>query len=633
MATLNFPDDPTTGDVYKDGNSGFSYEWNGTVWISTDPSTASNIREIDDISSGFDGSDTTFTLQVAGVNIEPVNAQQLIVSVGGVMQNAGQDFTVSGSTLTFTTAPSASLTFFGVYLGTALSLNTIADGSVGSAALKTEDFTIGGSGNTVTIPGNLTVQGTETIINTERLDIQDKTVGIASTNAPSSTSQDDAGIVIYGQTQITALYDVDKAALGISTAVSVSGFVTAAGLSVLSDSDKIFLGAEKEMQVFHDGTDSLVKDTRNSGTVKVQADNFTVIDKDAGQTMLTAAVDGAVTLRYNGTTRFETASDDKGGGVRVTGKIVGTAATIGTGVTINNTGIDAGNAGIVTAGTVAAPSALTLKTGGTTEAVEIDSSQRVNIGGAAVSQTRTVNIGSNAEANLAIETHNDATSEAANIRFYKSGNTGASPQVVETDDNIAQLIAYGYDGTDYASAAASVKMSVDGAPGSNDMPGKIILSTTADGATSPTERLKITSSGGFQFSNGLFDEKCKIVAGQLSDNDNINLIDGMVYYFSTAEDTTASPNIRIDASNTLQDAMDIGDVCTVTVIINAAAAGYYANVRIDGNNVTEEWVGGAAPSAGSADGLDIYTYTIIKIADATGDSGFKVIANMTNATN
>ena len=67
--------------------------------------TASNIREIDDISSGFDGSDTTFTLQVAGVNVEPVNAQQLIISVGGVMQNAGQDFTVSGAVLIFTTAP------------------------------------------------------------------------------------------------------------------------------------------------------------------------------------------------------------------------------------------------------------------------------------------------------------------------------------------------------------------------------------------------------------------------------------------------------------------------------------------------------------------------------------------------
>ena len=55
MATLNFPDAPDTGDTYTDSNSGFTYEWNGTVWISQEPSTAANIREIDDISSDFDG--------------------------------------------------------------------------------------------------------------------------------------------------------------------------------------------------------------------------------------------------------------------------------------------------------------------------------------------------------------------------------------------------------------------------------------------------------------------------------------------------------------------------------------------------------------------------------------------------
>ena len=54
MATLNFPDSPDTGDTYSDANSGFEYEWNGTVWISKDASTSgkrSNIQEIDDISS------------------------------------------------------------------------------------------------------------------------------------------------------------------------------------------------------------------------------------------------------------------------------------------------------------------------------------------------------------------------------------------------------------------------------------------------------------------------------------------------------------------------------------------------------------------------------------------------------
>ena len=134
--TLNFPDSPSTGDIYTDSTSGFQYEWNGTVWISTDPARAANIKELDDISGSFNGSTTTFNLTVSGAGVSPVTAQQLLISVGGVMQNPTDDYTVSGTTITFTTAPSAGLTFFGVFLGQALSLNTIADGSVTISSLK-----------------------------------------------------------------------------------------------------------------------------------------------------------------------------------------------------------------------------------------------------------------------------------------------------------------------------------------------------------------------------------------------------------------------------------------------------------------------------------------------------------------
>ena len=134
--TLNFPDTPSTGDIYTDSTSGFSYEWNGTVWISTDPARAANIKELDDISSSFNGSTAAFSLTVSSATIEPVSDAQLLISVGGVMQNPTQDYSVSGSTITFSTAPSAGLTFFGVFLGQALSLNTIADGSVTISSLK-----------------------------------------------------------------------------------------------------------------------------------------------------------------------------------------------------------------------------------------------------------------------------------------------------------------------------------------------------------------------------------------------------------------------------------------------------------------------------------------------------------------
>ena len=65
---------------------------------------------------------------------------------------------------------------------TASALNVINDATVGGALTVT----------------NLTVNGTQTIINTTTLDIVDKTVGIASTSTPSNTTADGAGIVVYG---------------------------------------------------------------------------------------------------------------------------------------------------------------------------------------------------------------------------------------------------------------------------------------------------------------------------------------------------------------------------------------------------------------------------------------------------
>ena len=92
---------------------------------------------------------------------------------------------------------------------------------------------IGSATDTLTIPGNLTVQGTRTILNTDELNINDKLVGIASTATPSSLSQDNAGIIIYGKHNVDFKYEVKKAAVGLNTALCVAGVVTAmSGLNV-----------------------------------------------------------------------------------------------------------------------------------------------------------------------------------------------------------------------------------------------------------------------------------------------------------------------------------------------------------------------------------------------------------------
>jgi len=106
------------------------------AYIGPEPKKGRN-REVDDISSGFNGSATAFTLQVSGSNVSPGTANDIIVSLGGVVQNPNNDFTIAGSTLTFTTAPASGLSFFAVVLGQSIdsSVVTPADGSVTAAKL------------------------------------------------------------------------------------------------------------------------------------------------------------------------------------------------------------------------------------------------------------------------------------------------------------------------------------------------------------------------------------------------------------------------------------------------------------------------------------------------------------------
>jgi len=85
--------------------------------------------------------------------------------------------------------------------------------------------------NNVTIGGDLTVNGTQTIINTQILDVADKTVGVASTSTKTALTQNGAGLVIYGPSDINFTYDRDKIAVGLNTNLSVTGVVTATSFS------------------------------------------------------------------------------------------------------------------------------------------------------------------------------------------------------------------------------------------------------------------------------------------------------------------------------------------------------------------------------------------------------------------
>jgi len=90
-----------------------------------------------------------------------------------------------------------------------------------------------------------------------------------------------------------------------------------------------------------------------------------------------------------------------------------------------------------------------------------------------------------------------------------SSNAGISPNIVLSKSNsgvvgtrgvvssgtlLGAIVAAGDDGTNFI-RAATIESWVDGTPGTNDMPGRLVFSTTADGASSPTERMRIDSAG------------------------------------------------------------------------------------------------------------------------------------------
>jgi hypothetical protein len=142
---------------------------------------------------------------------------------------------------------------------------------------------------------------------------------------------------------------------------------------------------------------------------------------------------------------------------------------------------------------------LEFNTGGD-ERLRIKSNGNALFGGTAVSQTnRSLVVGSNAEANLAIETHNTSASETANIRFYRSRGTAASPTTLVDGDVLSQLMFYAHDGNDYAHQAAMIRVKCNGTVASNNVPGEILFYTNP-GSQSANLAMTITKERHVLFS-------------------------------------------------------------------------------------------------------------------------------------
>jgi len=96
---------------------------------------------VDDISSSFNGTNTSFDLTVNGTAISPGNEANCIFSLSAVIQEPQSAFTVTNSKLTFSEAPVTSDTFFGTVLGDVYDIGTPTDATVTAASLNSAFFT------------------------------------------------------------------------------------------------------------------------------------------------------------------------------------------------------------------------------------------------------------------------------------------------------------------------------------------------------------------------------------------------------------------------------------------------------------------------------------------------------------
>jgi hypothetical protein len=141
-----------------------------------------------------------------------------------------------------------------------------------------------------------------------------------------------------------------------------------------------------------------------------------------------------------------------------------------------------------------------LKNGATAGSLEfasnvvIDSSGRLLVGtSSTLGNLETLQVNSTSPANVlgVYRQSNDASGP----RIFLGKTRGSETSIVQNGDIIADIRFVASDGVDIASQAASIGSYVDGTPGANDMPGRLVFSTTADGASTPTERMRIASNG------------------------------------------------------------------------------------------------------------------------------------------
>jgi hypothetical protein len=103
---------------------------------------------------------------------------------------------------------------------------------------------------------------------------------------------------------------------------------------------------------------------------------------------------------------------------------------------------------------------------------------------------------SGGNSSISIATNPGTSADVFSLLFLgrSRGTANNDYTAVASGDGLGAISFQGADGTEFVEAA-SIRGHVDGTPGANDMPGRLMFFTTPDGSATSTERMRITSAG------------------------------------------------------------------------------------------------------------------------------------------
>jgi len=157
-------------------------------------------------------------------------------------------------------------------------VNNIATGvtNVGTAATANA-LAAGATGADLTLSGTLTVNGTQTILNTATLEVEDKNIVIAK-GSTTDAAASGGGITLKGADDKTISYSQtgDKwvsnkdfeASAFYGDGSNLTGISSPGGANALSFNDdvKLIVGSGNDLEIYHSGHENYIKDAGNAGS-------------------------------------------------------------------------------------------------------------------------------------------------------------------------------------------------------------------------------------------------------------------------------------------------------------------------------------------------------------------------------